>query len=145
MDKQALEQRIREGIPISAQMDFRIVELTQNTITVHGGGSENVNVHGTAFAGSLYSICTLALWGLVNSRLPPEASLVMTEGSIRYRKPVTGAIVSHCQIASAEMQDFLESLDSKGRARLYAEVFIDDEKGHAVEFAATVYARIERS
>ncbi|MET0090777.1 MAG: YiiD C-terminal domain-containing protein [Candidatus Thiodiazotropha sp.] len=78
-----LEQRIREGIPLAAQMDFRVLSLTDHSIRVRGDAEENVNVHGTAFAGSLYAVATLAAWGLVRSRLPDGADLVMAEAKIR--------------------------------------------------------------
>ena len=54
MQKEQLQQHIRTGIPISEHMDFRVLELSPTAITVCGGGAENINVHGTAFAGALY-------------------------------------------------------------------------------------------
>jgi thioesterase domain-containing protein len=136
-----LENRIRAGIPLSANMDFRVLELSANAITVRGGASENINVHGTAFAGSLYAVCVLALWGLVNSRLPENTSLVLADGSIRYLKPVVGEIVSSCTIPAQQMEDFLTDIEQRGKARLQAQVGVDGENGLAVEFSGTVYAR----
>ena len=72
-----LESEIRQGIPLAEQMAFRISELSPNAIKVVGGGRENVNVHGTAFAGSLYAVSTLALWGLIRARLPDNTTLVL--------------------------------------------------------------------
>ncbi len=138
-----LEQRIREGIPLTAHMDFRVVELTNHAIVVNGGGEKNINVHGTAFAGSLYTICTLALWGLVTSRLPEQADLVLAEGTIRYRKPVSGDIIARCEIAPKQMDHFLNAVQSRGRARLTAEVKVPLQQGPAVEFSGTVYASLE--
>lgn len=141
-----LEHRIRSGIPLTAHMDFRVQELSDCSISVSGGAAENINVHGTAFAGSLYTVCTLALWGLVNSRLPSDASLVMAEGSIRYRRPVVGDIVAHCQISPPALENFLDSVRSAGKGRLQASVNVAGHDGkEAVEFTATVYARREKS
>jgi len=105
MTSDELEQRIRQGIPLSVQMDFRVLDLNRNSIRVRGGGQENINVHGTAFAGSLYTVCTLAAWGLITSRLPEDASLVMAEGKIRYRKPVVGDLLASCEVLSSELED----------------------------------------
>ncbi len=137
-----LEQRIRTGIPVASQMDFRVRELERNAITVAGGGSENVNVHGTAFAGSQYAIATLALWGLVQSRLPEGADLVLAEGGIRYRKPVIGDIVAHCEIPAAELDTFLRRLQERGRAVLVATVQVPGTEGIAAEYQGTVHARL---
>lgn len=137
-----LEQRIRNGIPIAAGMNFRVRELSPNGITVCGGGEENVNVHGTAFAGSLYSICTLALWGLVHARLPDGATLVLAEGHINYRKPVQGEIVANCDIATDEMDGFLARLQERGKAVLNASVQVPNADGVAAEFEGRVHARL---
>lgn len=142
MTAEELEQRIRKGIPISRHMDFRVQALTENSIRVRGGGEENINVHGTAFAGSLYAVCTLALWGLVNSRIPENASLVMAQGGISYFKPVIGDIVASCEIASAEMDNFLKVLNAKGKGRLEARVTVPGADSIGAEFTATVYARL---
>ena len=142
MTRQELEQRIRSGIPISAHMDFRVLELTDHVIEVKGGGAENVNVHGTAFAGSLYAVATLAVWGLVNSRLPDNASLVMAEGNIRYVKPVVGDIVARCEIDAAEMQAFLAAVKNKGKGRLVAIARVAGDDQPAAEFTGHVYARL---
>ena len=145
MDKQKLEQRIRSGIPITAHMDFRILELTENSITVRGGGEENVNVHGTAFAGSLYAITTLSLWAMVTSRLPEKATLVMAKAEIQYNKPVVGDIVACCEIDRETMDAFLKNLETDGRARLEAEVHVPSRQEPAAVFKGVVYSRIERN
>jgi thioesterase domain-containing protein len=137
-----LEQRIRDGIPIAAQMAFQVGDLQPNSIAVIGGGDENVNVHGTAFAGSLYAICTLALWGLVVARLPEEATLVLAEGNIRYRQPVVGEIDARCTIPQDRMESFLSALNKRGRSSLDAKVEVPGIEGPAAEFNGTVFARL---
>lgn len=142
MNREQLEQRIRQGIPLSAQMDFRVIKLTQNSIQVQGGAKQNINVHGTAFAGSLFTVCTLAAWGLVTSRLPQGASLVMAEAGIRYRKPVIGDLIANCAVSSNDMQSFLQTLNKTGKARLEAKVVVPCDGKPAAEFNGTVYAKI---
>ncbi len=141
---QELEQRIRDGIPIAAQMDFRVQELTPTGIKVIGGGEENVNVHGTAFAGSLYAICTLALWGLISARLPSDAALVLAEGHIKYRQPIQGEILAHCDIPGIKMDAFLSRLERQGKALLTATVRVPGSKGTAAEFEGILHARLEQ-
>ncbi len=145
MTKDELEQRIRLGIPLSAQMDFRVLDLGFNSIQVRGGGQKNINVHGTAFAGSLYTVCTLAAWGLVTSHLPEQASLVMAEGTIRYRKPVVGDILANCEVSSSEMDSFLNSVNQRGKARLVATVSVPCNGEIAAKFTGTLYASINKA
>jgi thioesterase domain-containing protein len=141
---EALQERIRKGIPIAAQMAFQVRDLQPDSIQVVGGGVENINVHGTAFAGSLYAICTLALWGLVTSRLPEGTTLVLAKGQIRYCQPVVGEIEAHCSIAQERMETFLAQLHKQGRSRLDAMVELPGLEGPAAEFKGTVYARLNR-
>jgi thioesterase domain-containing protein len=142
LSAEELEQRIRDGIPITAQMAFRVRDLSANSITVVGGGAENLNVHGTAFAGSLYAISTLALWGLVHANLPENAALVLADGSIRYHQPVVGEIVARCEIPAVKMNDFLTRLRERGRAILDATVEVPGAAGLAAEYQGTVHARL---
>ncbi len=144
LSAEELEQRICTGIPIAAGMAFRVHDLQPNSITVVGGGAENINVHGTAFAGSLYAICTLALWGLVMARLPEGAHLVLTEGNIRYRQPVVGDIYARCSIAEEQLEGFLAKLHQRSQSRLEASVLVSGLEGAAVEYNGTVHARLVR-
>ncbi|MEW8586139.1 MAG: YiiD C-terminal domain-containing protein [Candidatus Thiodiazotropha sp.] len=144
LSAEALEKHIHEGIPIAAQMGFRVIDLQPNSIAVTGGGSENINVHGTAFAGSLYTICTLALWGLVTARLPEGATLVLAEASIRYREPVVGDIDARCTIAKDTLEGFLSQLLKRGRSSLEARVDVSGVEGSAAAFNGKVYARLAR-
>ncbi|GAB4349493.1 MAG: hypothetical protein Kow006_11250 [Gammaproteobacteria bacterium] len=144
MNAAELEERIRNGIPLARHMAFGVHELEACAITVSGGAAENVNVHGTGFAGSLYAIATLALWGVVTARLPEGASLVLAEGRIRYIRPVVGDIVARCRIAPETMQAFLDELEHRGRSRLRAAVEIPDADGNiAAEYSGTVHARLK--
>jgi thioesterase domain-containing protein len=143
MKRDQLEQKIRQGIPITESMQFRVLELTENSIRVQGGGEQNINVHGTAFAGSLYTMCTLAAWGLVTSRLPGHASLVMAEGSIRYRKPVNGNIVAYSEIPERAISDFLARVKKAGKGWMEVTVLVHRNDAVAVEFKAKLYASIQ--
>jgi thioesterase domain-containing protein len=137
-----LESEIRQGIPLAAQMAFRISELSPNAIRVIGGGTENINVHGTAFAGSLYAVATLALWGLIRARLPERSTLVLAEGKIRYRKPVHGDIVASCKIDATEMDRFLQRLQNRRSARLNARVELSGDQENAAEYQGTMFAQL---
>ncbi|MBV2092165.1 MAG: thioesterase domain-containing protein [Candidatus Thiodiazotropha sp. (ex Ctena orbiculata)] len=145
MNRSQLEQCIREGIPIAAQMAFRVCSLSQSGITVIGGGEQNHNVHGSAFAGSLYAIGTLSAWGLVQSRLPKGAVLVMARGEIDYRQPVIGDIVAHCNIDRETFDSFLDDLQQRGRARLKALSIIGSDGSVAAEFSGLLHARLRQA
>ncbi|MEH6442613.1 MAG: YiiD C-terminal domain-containing protein [Oceanospirillaceae bacterium] len=141
MNCEFLENAVRNGIPISAQMDFRVRELSAQSIVVSGGADENLNVHNTAFAGSLYSICTLAAWGLTFSKLPGNCSLVMAKAEIEYLRPVQGEIVASAMISEAQSATFLATLTDTGKARLSVEVIVENQQKTAVKFIAHLHVK----
>jgi thioesterase domain-containing protein len=142
MDKHELEKRILGGIPLSGCMAFEVVELSECSIQVKGNQQENINVHGTAFAGSLYGICTLAVWGLVYSRLPDNASLVMMNGHIDYLKPVKGDIVADASVDIVDMNAFLNELQDKRKCVINVNAQVTHDRQQAARFSASLYARM---
>ena len=139
-----LTKKIHKGIPLTQAMAFDITELTETSIAVVTGGEENVNVHGTAFAGSLYTTCVLAAWGLVNSRLPEEASLVLASGHIDYLSPVVGDISARGEIPKQDFEQFLTAVNDQGRSRLDVEIQVEHEGVLAAKFTGQVHARIKQ-
>ena len=61
---EALEQKIRGSIPLSDAMQFHIEALSLDAIEVVAPLPPNVNIHGTGFAGSIYSVAVLTGWAL---------------------------------------------------------------------------------
>lgn len=141
MNRETLQDKIHRGIPLSRHMDFSVLELTEHHIKVYGGAAENVNVHGTAFAGSLYSICTLAAWGLTYSQIPQGTSLVMARAEIKYLRPVNGDIIAECEVTQNQLSTFLEELDQKSKARFELVVTVESNQKIAVKFNAQLYVR----
>jgi thioesterase domain-containing protein len=144
MNAEQLEQTIRAGIPISAAMDFRVRGLDEYSIEVSGGGQENINVHHTAFAGSLYTICTLAAWGLIYSALPADCALVMAKADIQYLRPVEGDIVASAMLIEEQKIGLLDDLKARGKARISIVVSIYQQQKLAVSFNAHMYVKYQK-
>ena len=78
-------------IPLSQAMEMRIADFNGLALTTEASLAPNVNVHGTAFAGSLYAIQALTGWGMMHLQLALntlDASIVIASGQINYAKPV---------------------------------------------------------
>jgi len=121
----ALEEKVHRAIPVSAAMHFRIEELSRSHITVNAPLEPNVNIHGTAFAGSIYSVAALSAWALLTHVLTErglDAELVIARGDIKYRAPVKGIIHCECQLSNNQLQTFVDELVKKNGARIEAEV-----------------------
>lgn len=116
-----LTQHIRDNIPLSEAMQFEVRNLAGDSITVAAPLQPNINVHGTGFAGSLYSLAVLTAWGLTSVLVRESgvaADVVVSQAGIKYRRPLKTDIQCKC-ICHAEMKaQFIQDLQTKGRGRL---------------------------
>ncbi|MGB0997034.1 MAG: YiiD C-terminal domain-containing protein [Pseudomonadales bacterium] len=118
-----------EQIPLSKAMDMQIVSFADNVLTCRASLGPNVNVHGTAFAGSLYAVQALTGWGMVHLQLQLnelDASIVIANGCIDYATPVAEDIVVQCSFGEHEAE--MEKLKTTGKARfqLACNVLLDN-------------------
>eukprot|EP01063_Lacrimia_lanifica_P019593 TRINITY_DN2701_c0_g1_i1.p1 TRINITY_DN2701_c0_g1~~TRINITY_DN2701_c0_g1_i1.p1 ORF type:complete len:321 (+),score=61.49 TRINITY_DN2701_c0_g1_i1:53-964(+) len=89
-----LQASWRNGIPVSDVMGIRFESYTDWHFAASAPLLPNINVHGTMFAGSIYSLATLAGWGathLLFRATGLEGSIVLADASIKYRRPVKQA------------------------------------------------------
>lgn len=136
-----LQEKIRSGIPLSETMEFKIAELAPNSILVRAPLPPNVNVHGTGFAGSIYSIAVLAGWALCTHIMNVrnmEGDLVVASAEIKYRAPVTGEILCRSEASEEACQAFQSNFENNGKGRLILSVEVCD-KPNAV-LTGTYYA-----
>lgn len=124
-----LEATIRAHIPLSEAMDFTIESLSVDAIVVQAPLAPNRNIHGTGFAGSLYSIAVLSGWALTThilSEAGVDAELVVGKAEITYLSPVKADILCRCHSSDEARALFLQSLKDKGKGRLELEVTVGD-------------------
>jgi len=134
----ALERILHIEIPISKEMGVRVASYDGTSLSLAAPLAPNINRHGTAFAGSLYSLAVLCGWGLLDLKLA-EAKLhkhiVIQESSIRYLHPVEHDLVAECRFDNDAFKHFLRTLNKHGRARLSLDVTISQDNLPAVEFS----------
>jgi len=122
MNSQQLENLVHKEIPITKALDIRIDELSNQSIRVTAPFETNKNIHNTAFAGSIYTVATIAGWSLVSnlaSNLALEGSVVLAKAEVQYKKPINGDIVAQCEIQEqSSLETFVSSFKRKNRARL---------------------------
>lgn len=132
---QELQQTWHDDIPISQVMGIRIHQYTGKVFETRAALNPNLNLHGTMFAGSVYSLATLTGWGLLHLWLKEkniEGNIVLGDGNIHYHKPVTqqpGAI--------ARMDDIegdLSPLAQGKKARLKMKIEVRDGDKAVAEF-----------
>ena len=135
-----------QQIPLSKAMDMRIVDFADNTLTCCASLAPNVNVHGTAFAGSLYAVQALTGWGMMHLQLQLhelDASIVIANGQIDYAKPVAEEIVVSCSFAGQEEAMYTLQRSGKGRFQLTSKVHLSDGSS-AGSFSGLYAVRLNR-
>jgi len=125
----ALTQKIRGAIPLSESMQFSIDSLSQEAIRVSAPLQPNINIHGTGFAGSIYSLAVLTGWALcthIMDELAMDGDLVVGKAEISYRAPVKADLECHCQATAEQRQSFLQQFRDRGKGRLALEITIGE-------------------
>ena len=122
MKKNQLKQLLHKEIPITKALAIDVENLSVDQIIINAKFEENKNIHNTAFAGSIYTIATLAGWSLITNYLE-ECNLpgvvVLASADIKYKRPITGDINARCQLPKGnDIEDFKNRLLKKGRAKL---------------------------
>ncbi len=88
-----------EKIPITNSLGVRVAGFDGSVLTVKADFDANINLHGTAFAGSLYAVNALCGWSMIHLQLAlaeMPGSIVLVEGNIRYAAPVRESILATC-------------------------------------------------
>ena len=124
-----LTRKIHNAIPLSDAMQFSIDHLDLADIRVSAPLSPNINIHGTGFAGSLYSIAVLTGWALcthIIDHLDLDAELVVARAEIAYRAPVVSDIECSCSVSEGQRDEFLKAFRERGKGRLALDITVGD-------------------
>lgn len=136
---QKLEQTLHDEIPITRQLGITVLRYEDETLALKAPLEANINHKGTAFAGSINAVTTLAGWGLLWLLLQEAqlaAKIVIQESTIRYRRPITEDMVATCRKpVSTHLEPFFLMLQRKGIARLELQARIWQGEHLAVEFS----------
>lgn len=132
-----LQNTWHERIPISEHMGILLHQYTERTIETRASLNKNINLHGTMFAGSIYSLATLTGWGMLFLQMKQKGlsgEIVLGDASIHYHKPVTMKPRAICNIESVRAKfDFLRK-GKKCPASLNVNIFDGDDA--VAEFTA---------
>ena len=113
-----LERTFHTEIPISKAMGVRVESFDPERLVIAADLAPNINVHGTAFAGSLYAINALCGWGATHLQLALrnlEGSIVIANGHIAYSAPVRERLRAVCEFGA--QRDAWARLDATGKTR----------------------------
>ncbi len=84
-------------------MGIKLHQYTGRTLETRASLNKNINIHGTMFAGSIFSLATLTGWGMIFLQLKERqlmGEIVLGDGDIHYHKPITMKPRAMCHIES---------------------------------------------
>lgn len=140
-----LRQTLRTEMPITQHLGVEVVGYEAGRLRLAAPLAANVNHKGTAFAGSLNAIATLAGWGMVwllLRRHSVTAHVVIQDSTVHYLRPATGDFFAVAEPPAAEAERrLLDALKRRGKGRIALEVAVSDGLGQAVRFSGRYVAQ----
>lgn len=130
-----LQTTWHETIPISEHMGIVLHQYSGKTMEARASLNKNINLHGTMFAGSIYSLATLTGWGMIFLQLKERSlsgEIVLGDGKIHYHKPVTAQPRAICNIET--LKGKFSYLERGKKCRLELQVNIKDGELAVAEF-----------
>ncbi len=140
-----LERRLHLEVPLTRHMGVSLDRYQDGELWVQADFASNVNIHGTAFGGSLFSLCAVACWGLLHLSFEEQAvnaHTVLGHASIDYYLPVKGELrVKSGMPEDGSFPQFLSRLKRGDRASITLEAAIETSRGRAVRFCGDYAAQ----
>jgi thioesterase domain-containing protein len=124
-------------IPIVEAMGMAVERYDGTSLTVRAPMQPNRNVHGTTFAGSLYSACVLTGWGAVWLALRErglDGVIYAAESTVQYRKGVARDFLCTCAWDVDASKVWVDRFEAAGRATFDLVCTIDSDAKRAVTF-----------
>lgn len=139
-----VRDKLSSQVPLIAHLGVDIVSYEPGRVVVEAPLAANINTHGTAFGGSLYCVGTLGGWSLVHLTLmdagfTPE--VWVTEGQIKYLRPVKTALRAEAVLPLERCQQLVDDFSRHKKAALEVPVQIQQDAGLAVTLSMSFAAR----
>lgn len=132
-----LESTLHDTIPLTTALQVAVASWRDGELVLRAPLAPNRNIHGTAFAGSLYSIAALTGWGSIWLALRSKAvaaRIVVATSNIDYRKAVSDEIVCRCTLGADAVRALADQLAAARRATVTVTCTIGDGAAPAVVF-----------
>jgi thioesterase domain-containing protein len=135
---QKLQVTLLQEIPITQYLGITVESYDEQRLILRAPLAQNINHKGTAFAGSLNALLTLAGWGqlwLILAERNIPGKIVIQDSSSSYLLPVHSDFYAICHKPSVEHIMRVENtLKKYGKARIELQAEIHDDQALAVSF-----------
>ena len=140
IDLERFEADCRRDIPLLTAMELAFVGYDDLTLTMEAPLAPNVNNKGTAFGGSIASICLFGGWavstlGFMENGID-NTEIVVFRNDMIFERPARGLLNVEARVTPAEFETVLARLGQHDTGRIRFDV--DVETFHDGERCATM-------
>ncbi len=139
-----LRRTLSSEIPVTRQLGIVPRSVDARQVTLAAPLAANHNHTGTAFAGSINALATLAGWSMMWMLLRHHefaGHVLLQDSTISYLRPVRSDFHASCGAPDAPaVERFLAALRRRGRGRLALRVTVSDAQGPAANFSGRYVA-----
>ncbi len=136
IDLERFEAECRRDIPLLNAMHLALVDYDDLTLTMEAPLAPNINNKGTAFGGSIASICLFGGWAMATLAFMDHGihntEIVVFKNEMTFERPARGHLVVRVTINRDEFGACLEKLlagsDERIRFEVGVELFHDDKR-----------------
>lgn len=135
---QDLQNKLHKEILPTKTLNFQVQDLNKHSLSLTAPLELNINDKGTAFGGSIASLCTITGWSLcwVLSKINSlNSDIVIHKSEMEYLRPVTKDFLATVNFPKEEeVQELILSLKKRKKASLYLEVEISENQKPCVKY-----------
>ena len=129
IDLDQFEADCRRDIPLLTAMQLRFVGYDDLALTMEAPLAPNINNKGTAFGGSIASICLFGGWavstlGLKDSGID-NTEIVVFQNDMTFERPARGLLTVKARVEPAEFEAVLARLKGGDPGRIRFDVNVD--------------------
>jgi thioesterase domain-containing protein len=129
IDLKEFEAECRAEIPLLTAMELSFVGYTDLALTMEAPLAPNINNKGTAFGGSIASICLFGGWAVSTLAFADNdvhnTEIVVYKSEMTFERPARGHLTIKARISSDDFEPCLARLQAKDRSRIRMNIHVD--------------------
>lgn len=129
IDLERFEAECQRDIPLLNAMHLALVDYDDLALTMEAPLAPNINNKGTAFGGSIASICLFGGWAVATLAFMDHGihntEIVVFKNEMTFERPARGHLVIKVRIDRGEFETCLEQLQAGSDERIRFEVGVE--------------------
>lgn len=129
IDLKTFEAECRADIPLLTAMQLSFISYDKLTLTMEAPLAPNINNKGTAFGGSIASICLFGGWAVATLAFIDNdihnTEIVVYKNEMTFERPARGHLTIEARIESEELEPCLARLQANDRKRIRLNIHVD--------------------